>query len=276
MTVIRVGVDGWHQAAPGQFALLQTEGSSRYLPRAFSVMDQSDQEVSFLVAPIGPATAELARLRAGEGVWVLGPLGRGFHLPDMLGPCGSDAAPEPRRLVVVAGGVGLAPFPLVLRELAQSRSGPPGAVPSADVLVLLGFRDTAQARALEVLEEPILLLRRAGASVRAEVVTEDGGLGRSGLVTDLLSEELLPGDALAVCGSQAMCEAVWSVCMRVAGSAGDAGVEAWFSLEAPMACGVGSCQGCVIPLSNGGLAKVCRRGPVFRGRDVFGADAGRE
>jgi len=82
-------------------------------------------------------------------------------------------------------------------------------------------------------------------------------------VTDLLAAELQAGDLVVVCGAHAMCAAVWEVCTAVEGA------RPWFSLEAGMACGVGSCQGCVIALADGTLAKVCRRGPVFAGDEVF-------
>lgn len=295
MSVLRLDVPGWHPADPGQFALLQTEASSRFLPRAFSVMAQEGEQISFLISPIGPGSEELSEARVGEGVWVLGPLGRGFDLSRMLAeavplsfaapaatggvspPVGVAAAAaklpvageppaalgaqadEPRRLVVVAGGVGLAPFPLLLEAVARLSA------PLPEVLVLLGFRDAAQAAALDLLFAPLASLRLAGARVRTEAIAEDGSLGRSGMVTALLAEELREGDAVAACGSHGMCEAVWQVCQARGDSVGG-----WFSLEATMACGVGSCQGCVIPMADGSLVRVCRQGPVFAGDEVFG------
>ena len=77
------------------------------------------------------------------------------------------------------------------------------------------------------------------------MVTEDGSLGGAEKVTDALRRELRPGDRLAVCGPWAMSEAVARICSAVPD------VEAWFSLEAGMACGVGSCHGCVVPLADG-------------------------
>jgi dihydroorotate dehydrogenase electron transfer subunit len=103
---------------------------------------------------------------------------------------------------------------------------------------------------------------------RTDVVTEDGSLGRAEKVTATLQRELRPGDGLAVCGPWAMCEAVARVC----GTVPD--VEAWFSLEAGMACGVGSCHGCVIPLADGTAARVCREGPVFAMQTIFGTILG--
>jgi dihydroorotate dehydrogenase electron transfer subunit len=79
-----------------------------------------------------------------------------------------------------------------------------------------------------------------------------------------LARRLLAGDRLAVCGPGAMASAVWELCRHTVG------VHAWFSLEANMACGVGSCHGCVLQLADGSYARVCHEGPVFSGREIFG------
>jgi dihydroorotate dehydrogenase electron transfer subunit len=95
-------------------------------------------------------------------------------------------------------------------------------------------------------------------------VTEDGSIGRQEKVSDALQRELKSGDRLAVCGPPAMTRAVARACAKVAN------VGAWFSLEAGMACGVGSCHGCAIPLDTGDTARVCREGPVFEAETLFG------
>jgi len=250
MGLVRVGVPGWRQGSPGQFALLQPEGSAVFLPRAFSLHGQGPDEVSFLIAPIGAGTIELTEVRPGDAVWVLGPVGRGFDL-DAISAVGEG------RLVVVAGGVGVAPFPLLLQSLVGRKSAP------GEVLVLGGFRDAVQAQCVDTFSLPVAALRAQGIDVRLEVICEDGSLGRTGLVTALLGEELRPGDVVVACGAHAMCVAVWQLCRQQACSG-------WFSLEAGMACGVGSCRGCVIPVADGSLTRVCRQGPVFAGEVAFG------
>lgn len=183
-------------------------------------------------------------------MWVLGPLGRGFPVDGIVPASGG-------RLVIVAGGAGVAAFPLLIESLATRGEIPPPTV------VLLGFRDAIQAECLETFTAPVAVLRARGSDVRLEVICEDGSLGRTGMVTHLLADELRPGDVVAACGAHAMCDAVWQLCRRRA-------CAAWFSLEAGMACGVGSCQGCVIPTADGSLARVCREGPVFAGEVAFG------
>jgi dihydroorotate dehydrogenase electron transfer subunit len=264
---LTVEAAGWAGARPGQFALLQAEPSRCFLPRAFSVAGEVGERVSFLIAPIGDGTRELCGLRAGDPVWVLGPLGKGFDVDALV--------TSPGRAVLVAGGVGAAPFPLLLSRMGEryralfpqpagQEPGSPGAA-GAEVLVLLGFRTAEQARAAGPVQEASSQMGESGLRCRLEVATEDGSRGPAEQVTALLERHLRPGDRVAVCGPDAMAAAAWRICAEVPD------VETWFSLEANMACGVGSCHGCAITLANGSLARVCHDGPVFLGEEVFGA-----
>jgi dihydroorotate dehydrogenase electron transfer subunit len=266
MVRLTIEISGWRGAAPGQFALLQAEPSRCFLARALSVSNEGGEQVSFLIAPLGEGTRELCALAKGDGVWVLGPLGRGFDVDALV--------TSPGRAVLVAGGTGVAPFPLLLARMAERyralfpepRGEEPGSPVAAcpEVLVLLGFRDGAQFAASAPVREAALALGQSGLRCRLEAAVEDGSHGPAELVTDLLARHLQPGDRLAVCGPDAMAAAVWQVCSRVAD------LETWFSLETKMACGVGSCRGCVITLADGSAARVCHEGPVFGGKEVFG------
>jgi len=252
---LTAAVPGWPGARPGQFALLQAEPSGCFLGRPLSVADEDGDRVSFLIAPVGPGTRELCGLTPGDVLWVLGPLGNGFQLEAMLPAVAS-------RLLLVGGGVGVAPFPLLLRRLAAPEH--PAALLPAEVVALLGFRDDLQAAGAEPVVEAATALLGRGVTYRVVVMTEDGSGGERGMGTDALARELRAGDAVAVCGPPAMTQAVWPLCAAVAGA------RTWFSLEAGMACGVGSCHGCVIPLADGSLARVCAEGPVFMGEQVWG------
>jgi dihydroorotate dehydrogenase electron transfer subunit len=256
-------VPGWPGGRPGQFALLQSEPSRCFLGRALSVSQQFGESVSFLIAPLGEGTRELCALPEGQAVWVLGPLGNGFDLHALAASGG--------RVLVVGGGVGVAPFPLLLSALAPpAPSAGVAAAPEvsvtrpSEVLVLLGFRDAAQAAGAQPVLAAAEALGRRGMHSRVEIATEDGSLGRAERVSATLEREIRPGDSVAVCGPWAMTEAVARVCRSVPGA------RVWFSLEAGMACGVGSCHGCVVPLAGGGTARVCHEGPVFSAEVLFG------
>ena len=279
---VPVEVPSWESGSdpgrpgPGQFALLQAEPSRCFLPRAFSISDYDSGLVSFLIAPVGDGSRELSDLPAGAEVWVLGPLGRGFDLRSMAAGRTSSGRPGAKlsaRLVIVAGGAGLAPFPFLLRRLGDMAPAAPGGVWDngegfAEILVLLGYRESAQVAGGRPVRTAADRLRARGVDCRVLETSEDGSTGQAGLVTSLLAQHLRSGDRVVVCGPGAMAEAVWEICRETPD------VRTWFSMEAGMACGVGACHGCVIPLADGTMARVCHEGPVFPGETIFMSGAG--
>ena len=135
-TLLRLERGELEPGVPGQFFMLEAPG--RLLPRPFSLCLAPPGELAFLVDPIGPGTEALCRLRAGDEIGVLGPLGRGYRL-------------DVERPLLVGGGIGIAPLPYLAQQLGVS---PP---------VLLGFRSAehAEAAALlpgaEVVVDPVLV-----------------------------------------------------------------------------------------------------------------------
>lgn len=219
--------------APGQFAMIAAAdgwGGGRderpYLARAFSVARRLDSgECAFLLEDVGPGTARLCQLQAGERMWLLGPLGRGF-----------TPAPEGVRTILLGGGVGIAPLAILQDAVAAERG-------LRDCVALLGFRDAAHAQGAALLREPLL-------------ATDDGSVGHHGYVTELLERELEQGPAVVrACGPPPMLEATRELCAQ-------RGVAAELALEAGMACGFGACYGCVVPRRGGGYLRVCLDGPV--------------
>jgi dihydroorotate dehydrogenase electron transfer subunit len=122
---------------PGQFFMVEAPG--RLLPRPMSLCQAPPGELAFLVEPIGPGTTALARLRPGEAINVLGPLGNGFDL-------------TVERPLLVAGGVGIAPMPYVAEILGNAPA-------------ILGFRTDYHA-------EAAILLPGAEVVVEPRLVTE--------------------------------------------------------------------------------------------------------
>jgi len=180
--VLRVADPDGPEPWPGQFYMLATvEGwgagadERPYLPRAFSYLRRVDGELHFMLEDVGPGTARLARVAAGEELWVLGPLGNGFTLP------GDGRVP-----LLCGGGVGAAPLAALQDRLGEAR-------------VLLGFRDEAHARGAALLRD-------------VRVATDDGSVGHHGFVTDLLAGELDRGGIVYACGPPPMLEAVRALC----------------------------------------------------------------
>jgi dihydroorotate dehydrogenase electron transfer subunit len=227
---------------PGQFSMLAAarrwgggEDERPYLARAFSLARVRDGEAHYLLEDVGPGTRRLCELRAGDELWVLGPLGRGFAAPH-----------EDRRALLVGGGVGIAPLAILQDSLRD------GAVTS---VAMLGFRDSAHAAGAALLKD-------------ASVATDDGSVGHAGLVTHLLAAELnRDGHAVVyACGPAPMLEAVRALC-----AARD--VPAQLALEAGMACGFGACYGCAVPTRGGGYLRVCVDGPVIDAAELEYVDA---
>jgi dihydroorotate dehydrogenase electron transfer subunit len=135
-TLLRLARGNLEPGVPGQFFMLEAPG--RLLPRPFSLCLAPPGELAFLVDPIGPGTDALCRLRVGDEIGVLGPLGHGYRL-------------DVERPLLVGGGIGIAPLPYLAEQLG-------GAPP-----VVLGFRSAehAEAAALlpgaEVVIDPVLV-----------------------------------------------------------------------------------------------------------------------
>jgi len=242
--VLRIADPDGPEPEPGQFAMLAAaerwgggEDERPYLARAFSFARWRDGEAHYLLEDVGPGTKLLCALRAGEGVWVLGPLGRGFAAPG-----------DGRRALLVGGGVGIAP--LVIWQDVLKREATLSGEQAPASTVLLGFRDGRRARGAVLFSG-------------ARVATDDGSVGHHGFVTDLLAAEL-EKDAHATmyaCGPPRMLEAVRTICAT-------RGLPAQLALEAGMACGFGACYGCVVPRRGGGYLRVCVDGPVIDAAEV--------
>ena len=222
--------------APGQFAMVDVPDRSRpYLRRAYSVADArpGEGEVEFLIKTIGPGTAALEGIPVGSFVRLLGPLGNRFTIDDL---------PRGSRVAVVAWGIGVAPFPLLLKALTAAGL-------SADLY--FGGRNAKE----------LSLRARFDGLVPGDTIlaTDDGSLGEKGFVTEVLSRRLHAGtryERVFACGPMPMFAAL----ARVVASAG---VPAQFSTEAEMGCGFGACLGCVIPGTEKPFIVSCSEGPIL-------------
>ena len=247
--VLRVQDTDGPAPAAGQFAMLAAterwgggDADRPHLPRAFSYARWHEGEAHFLLEDVGPGTRRLCELRAGEQLWTLGPLGRGFTAPT-----------DGRRAILVGGGVGIAPLAILQDTLlARVSAAGDGARQSAHPSTLLGFRDGERAAGAALLRDPL-------------IATDDGSVGHDGLVTELLTAEL-QRDAHALvyaCGPAPMLEAVRALCAARA-------IPAQLALESGMACGFGACFGCVVPTVDGYI-RLCVDGPVLDGAKLESA-----
>lgn len=134
-TLLRLERGALEPGVPGQFFMLEAPGL--LLPRPFSLCLAPPGEVAFLVDPVGPGTQALSKLRSGDEIRVLGPLGRGYRL-------------DVGRPLLVGGGIGVAPLPYLAERLG-----------GAPVVLGFGSEEHAAAAALlpgaEVVVDPVLV-----------------------------------------------------------------------------------------------------------------------
>jgi dihydroorotate dehydrogenase electron transfer subunit len=225
-------------AQPGQFAQLRCGDSiTTLLRRPFSVAWTDGDIAAFVLAPVGVGTRILASLRAGDALVALGPLGHGFTVDT-----GATHA------LCVSGGLGCAPFPLLIRALRQGGA--------REVTVVSG------AATAELLYPPERFVR-GDAAVRMIELTVDGSRGIRGLVTAAVAGACEADTALYACGPNPMLAAL----ARTIDQERMAPLLAEVSLEAPMGCGYGTCLGCALPARGADgapdWALCCRQGPVM-------------
>ena len=244
MTVVASGVA--EQTRPGQFVAVAVGGDdgSMLLRRAFSIHRVASRgvyggTVEFVFAAHGKGTTWLARQRPHDPIDVVGPLGRPFTLPK-----------DPANCVLVGGGYGAAPL-FLLAEALRNRS--------CRVDFVLGA--ASQDKLFGALDA-----KRMATSVA--FTTDDGSYGEQGRVSDVLPEviEKTHADVVYACGPMAMLEAVYAVS---AASYGGAGIPTQLAVEEAMACGIGVCMTCVLPIIGDDgqtrMLRSCVEGPVFAG-----------
>ncbi len=236
------------RARPGQFVALAVgePPTAMLLRRAVSIHAASAADARFggaptleiVVAAHGPGTTWLTRRRPGDVLDVVAPLGRPFPAPEVGAPA-----------VLVGGGYGSAPLVWLAQDLRDA---------GHRVDVVLGAASA----------DRLFGVGQAGAVVgpdRVHVTTDDGTAGARGRVTDVLGGVLRDGVVVYACGPMAMLRAV-----HAAAAAG--GSTAWLAVEESMACGIGVCMTCVLPVrGEDGVTRMtrsCVEGPTFDGDRV--------
>ncbi len=267
---------------PGQFvhispALLEKEqiGDCRlttmdyrqpFLRRAFSIADHrqvSDGwECDVLYRVVGTGTRWMEKLGKGDAVSVLGPLGNHFPIDT-----------KKKNAWMVAGGVGLPPMMYLAKSLAKADRDVIGffGAQSADLLALALDGDDKP----DTLAQHAVLADKnfAQSNVAIVVSTDDGSCGFPGHIGSALQayhqNNPVANDELVVytCGPEVM--------MRfVAGFCRERGIDCYVCMERSMACGIGTCQSCVVPIHDQDDEQgwryqlCCTEGPVFSEKDI--------
>lgn len=218
---------------PGQFAQVRVDKSPEtFLRRPISIHDVDYIRNSFklLIQIAGKGTESLSKLRDGEFLNVIYPLGNAFGLPD-----------ENDKILLVGGGCGIAPL-LFLGKFLKSN----GFFPE----ILLGFRNS----------ERILELDEYSKIGKVFLTTEDGSEGEKGFVTNHSLFSTVRFDRIYCCGPDSMMRAIADYSRKN-------NITCEVSLENLMACGIGVCLCCVVNTKGGNLC-TCTDGPVFNITDL--------
>ena len=246
----------------GQFVHVRTgDYSGLVLRRPFSIntVDSATGTITIHYRTIGRGTEWFTRLRPGDAIDMLGPLGRPFEVDH-----------RSRHLLLIAGGLGMAGVRFLADEAIRD---------GRQVTLLFGAASARDVYPSSLLPDEVEYI----------IATDDGSVGRRGLVTDLVPEYEGWADQAFACGPAGMLAALARLAggrrerlgvaklgrKRGAGRQDPTGSPAarrkaflQVSMEQNMGCAVGACLGCVVMGVSGTPQRVCREGPVFASDEI--------
>jgi len=216
-------------AQPGQFVMVRCgEDAEHPLRRPLSIHRLDNNKLAFLFTVVGEGTHWLAQCQAGNNIDLLGPLGNGYSIQ-----------PGSRNLLLVAGGIGIAPLCFLAQEAIRKEYS---------VTLLHGARIRSHLYPEHLLPPGLEFI----------FFTEDGSVGRKGMITDFLPDFAGWADQIFACGPMPMYRDM--VLRKQELRLKEKPVQ--ISLEVRMGCGLGVCYGCTVKTKNG-LKQVCQDGPIF-------------
>lgn len=234
-----INTEAAKDAKPGQFISMYTIDGSKLLPRPISIceIDKENGRLRVVYRVTGPKTGteEFSKLKAGDIIPVIGPLGNGFPYEKAEG----------KKVFLMGGGIGVPPILELAKQMDCEKKQ-----------IVVGYRD-AQTFLKEEFEQ----------SGELYISTEDGSVGTKGNVMDAIRENALEADMIYACGPTPMLRAIKQY-------AEENGIECYISLEERMACGIGACLACVCKSkekdahSNVNNKRICKDGPVFLSTEV--------
>jgi len=221
-------------AQPGQFVMVRCgEDAEHPLRRPLSIHRLDNNKLAFLFTVVGKGPHWLAKCRAGTNIDLLGPLGNGYSIQ-----------PGSHNLLLLAGGIGIAPLCFLAEKALEQ---------GCSVTLLHGASRTAHLYPEHLLPPGLELI----------IATEDGSVGRKGMITDFLPDFADRAEQIFACGPTSMYLTMAAQSQQLLKVK-----SAQISLEVRMGCGLGVCYGCTVKTKNG-LKQVCQDGPVFDLDDII-------
>jgi dihydroorotate dehydrogenase electron transfer subunit len=220
------------RAVPGTFVHFGLLGGSAHIlrrPISLAGADAAQGTITIVYRIAGEGTALMAVMKPGETLSCLGPLGKGFTITD-------------KPVILIGGGVGVAPLLFLTEQLHKDK-----------VTAIIGGKTAAE-----------LFWTDMFAGCQIVTTTDDGSAGHKGFAPSVLAQ------VIAETGASLVCACGPTPMLRMTAEiAAQCGVDCEVSLEAYMGCGTGGCLGCVIDGRGGKRYKVCHDGPVFPAEEVF-------
>lgn len=212
---------------PGQFLHIRCSDTvSPLLRRPISIanVDEKAGIIEIVYRVVGEGTQLLCQKPQGSRVDIIGPLGRGFPLPD-----------KSKTSIIIGGGIGVAPLLYLAKKIAAAQKS------DSSTIALLGFATKHEAFGIDFLNS---------LGVKVIIATDDGTWGHKGVSTELLEKYLNQlqdkfSPVLYACGPKLMLSGIKAIVSRE-------NIPAYFSLEERMACGIGACIGCSVKSSRDG------------------------
>ncbi len=256
--------DDWSEGKPPHLSQPELLGKEPFLRRPFSLAGVRRKnrrvEMDVIYRVVGAGTNWLTGVKAGERLSVLGPLGNGFRIN-----------PDKPYAAVIGGGVGIPPMIYLAEALAAAGRNTVAfaGVRTKNLLPLTLCGDASAA-------SPAMCTKEFAAHNTPTVIaTDDGSLGFAGFAAQAfkqwLDKSAVPADKLVVysCGPEAMMKTVGDICVS-------RDIECQLALERHMACGMGTCQSCIVKIRDESDAQkgwsyklCCTDGPVFNAEDII-------
>ena len=228
-------------AKAGQFVSVYSNDPSKLLPRPISLCGIDKEKglirLVYRVTGEGTGTEEFSKLKEGDSVKILGPLGNGFTVE------------EGKTAFLIGGGIGVPPMLQLAKDINAA-----GNVPKMQII--MGYRD-----------ENTFLLDEFKEQAESFVSSDNGVVGTKGTVVDAIKANGLKADVIYACGPTPMLRALRDY-------ADENGMTCYISMEERMACGIVACLACVCKTkekdhhTNVNNKRICKEGPVFNAKEV--------
>lgn len=229
-----------NEAVAGQFVSVYSNDPSKLLPRPISLCgfdkEKGTIRLVYRVTGEGTGTEEFSRLKEGDTIRLIGPLGNGF------------AVIPGKKAFLVGGGIGVPPMLQLAKEINKNQLAP--------MQVIMGYRD-----------DNTFLLDEFKEEAQSFVSSDNGAVGTKGTVVDAIKENGLEAEVIYACGPMPMLRA-----LKEYAEANQ--MECFVSMEERMACGIGACLACVCNSkdkdehTNVNNKRICKEGPVFNAKDI--------